>query len=190
MWLAGEVGQSWSTRSWHSLLLVGGVILNVINGGRRTKPADPTRKLKLELQSVLQSLPEAVFLLDIHARIIDLNKAAEQLTGQTRDELLGMDAGAVSSRIVSTETNANPGPVVTRTLQGEIVRHENWIFCGGANGTPIDVRISGNPMYASKRRLGAMILIEDMTELSALQQKVASSETPLRRWPDDGRFGA
>src|SRR5208283_5046894 len=140
-------GRSWITRSWQSLLLVGGVILNVINGGRRPKPADPPRKL--ELQSVLQSLPEAVFLFDVHSRIIDLNKAAEQMTGQTRDELLGMDAGAVSSRIVSTETNANPGPVVTRTLRGEIVRHENWIFCGGANGTPIDVRISGNPMYAS-----------------------------------------
>ncbi len=50
------------------------------------------RSRTIDLQSVLQSLPEAVFLFDVHSCIIDVNKVAEELTGQSRDELLGMDA--------------------------------------------------------------------------------------------------
>ena len=41
----------------------------------------------------------------------------------------------------------------------------------------IEVRVSGNPIYyPSKLPLGALIVIEDVTELSALQEQVASSE--------------
>ena len=175
MWLAGELGQSWITYSWHFLVLMGGTILNVIDGGQASGP--PNRSRKMELQSVLQSLPEAVFLFDVHSCIIDLNKAAEQLTGQGREELLGMDAKALFSRVVGAEGDMSPELIVTRTLCGEFVHHERRIFHSGGSSSPIDVGISGSPLYySSKRILGALIVIEDVTELSALQRQVASSE--------------
>ena len=175
MWLAEEVGRNWITRSWHSLVLVGAAILDIVDGGRRSKRERPPPTL--ELQSVLQSLPEAVFIFDSHARVIDLNKAAEQLTGQSRDELLGANAGALFSRVTSADIDVNPEPIVSRTLAGEFVRHERRIFRSAANGRPVEVRISGTPVnYPSNQVLGALIAIEDVTELSDLQQQVASSE--------------
>jgi polar amino acid transport system substrate-binding protein len=177
MWLAEEVGRNWITRSWHSLVLVGAAILNVIDGGRRSKRERPPPSLTLALQSVLQSLPEAVFIFDAHACVIDLNKAAEQLTGQGRDELLGANAGALFSRVTSADININPEPIVSRTLAGEFVRHERRILASAATGRPVEVRISGTPMYyPSNQVLGALIAIEDVTELSDLQHQVASSE--------------
>ncbi len=89
MWLAGEFGRRWIRHSWQSVVLVGGAILNVIDGGQRPRPPNPPRTL--ELQSVLQSLPEAAFLFNPHSCVIGINKAAEQLTGESRDELLGME---------------------------------------------------------------------------------------------------
>ncbi len=175
MWLATEVGRIWIVHSWPSVALVGSALLNVVDGGRRRKRSDPPRKI--DLQSLLQSLPEAVFLFDIHCRIIDVNKVAEELTGQTRDELLRMDAGALSQRIESAAAGVNPESVVTRTLRGEYIRHEPRIFHSSTDGRPIEVRVSGNPIYyPSKLPLGALIVIEDVTELSALQEQVASSE--------------
>lgn len=175
MWLAGEVGRNWITYSWHCVAIVGGAILNLIDGGQRPRPPNPPRRV--DLQSVLQSLPEAVFLFDAHACIIDLNQAAEQLSAQSRDELLGIDASTLFSRVASAEGNVNPEPIVSRNLRGEFVRHERRIFHSGANRRPIEVGISGSPIYyPSKHVLGALIVIEDVTELSALQQQVASSE--------------
>ena len=134
MWLAEEIGRSWITRCWHSMVLVGAAILNVIDGGRRSKPVHPPPSL--DLQSVLQSLPEAVFIFDVDACTIDINQAAEQLTGQTRDELLGENAVTLFSRVTGGDLAVNPEPIVTRTLRGEFVRHERRIFRCATSGRP------------------------------------------------------
>ncbi len=175
MWLAIETGRNWIVLSWQSAALVGGTLLSVIDGGRRRKNATPLKGI--ELQSVLQSLPEAVFLFDDQSRIIDVNKVAEELTAQNRDKLLGMDAAALSGRLLSAEAIVSLESIVARTLQGEYVRHEPQILHGGPNRRVIEARVSGNPIYhPSRRPLGALIVIEDISELSALQQQVASSE--------------
>jgi PAS domain S-box-containing protein len=175
MLLAQEMGRNWITRCWHSMVLVGAAILNIIDGGRRSKPEHPPPSL--DLQSILQSLPEAVFIFDVDACTIDINKAAEQLTGQTRDELLGEDAATLFSRVTSGDVDVNPEPIVTRTLRGEFVRHERRIFRCATSGRPTEVRISGTPMHHPSRQiLGALIVVEDVSELSALEEQVASSE--------------
>jgi PAS domain S-box-containing protein len=175
MWLAGEIGRSWITRSWHSLVLVGAAILNVIDGGRKPRPPDPAPRV--ELHSVLQNLPEAVFLFDTHCRIIDANKIAEQLTGHSRGDLLGMTAETLSRRVLSIDSDARPESIVARTLRGDLVRGERRAFHDSTKGKRVELRISGSPMYdASNKILGALMVMEDVTELSALQRKVASSE--------------
>jgi PAS domain S-box-containing protein len=174
MWLATEIGRNWISLSWQSVAVVGGTLLSLIDGGQKRKHATPLRRI--ELQSVLQTLPEAVFLFDTQSRIIDVNKVAEELTGQSRVELLGIDAAALSNRLRSAETAASLEAVVTRTLQGEYLRHESRTF-RVPNERAIEVRVSSNPIcYPSQCPFGALILLEDVTELSALQQQVASSE--------------
>ncbi|MGB7554872.1 MAG: ATP-binding protein [Candidatus Korobacteraceae bacterium] len=175
MWLATEIGRNWIILSWQSAALVGGTLLSVIDGGQRRKHASPLKRI--ELQSVLQSLPEAVFLFDDQSRIIDVNKVAEELTAQNRDKLLGMDAAALSNRLLSAETAVSLESIVTRSLKGEYVRHQPQTLHGGPNRRVIEARVSGNPIcHPSQRPLGALIVIEDISELSALQQQVASSE--------------
>jgi two-component system, cell cycle sensor histidine kinase and response regulator CckA len=174
VWLAGELGRNLMTHSWHCFVLVGGVILNVIDGGHGPRSTDPGRKIAL--RAVLEGFPEAVFLFDVHSCIIELNKAAERLSGQSRDELLGMRAGALFSRVLGAEADVNPEAIVSRTLRGELVRHERRVLHNAIGGL-IDVRISGSPMYyPAKRILGALVVIADITELSALQQQIASSK--------------
>ena len=174
VWLAGELGRNLMTHSWHCFVLVGGVILNVIDGGHGPRSTDPGRKIAL--RAVLEGFPEAVFLFDVHSCIIELNKAAERLSGQSRDELLGMRAGALFSRVLGAEADVNPEAIVSRTLRGELVRHERRVLHNAIGGL-IDVRISGSPMYYSaKRILGALVVIADVTELSALRQQIASSK--------------
>jgi len=134
-------------------------------------------RTRMELQAVLQTLPEAVFLLDANSRIVDVNPAAEQLIGQAEQELLGEEAEVLSSRIMGPAVSSTRPPIVARALEGEQVRHERRIFQAGTSRESVEVMVSGSPMYdTSHRLLGALIVIEDISEISALQKQVASSE--------------
>lgn len=175
MWLARAFEGDWATNFWSSSAVVATAMLNLIEGGKGSGATGPPRKI--ELKSVLQSLPEAVVLFDVDSVIITVNKAAEQLTAQGYDALLSMDAAALSRRVSGADSNIELQTIVTRALSGECVRHQRGIVRSGQESNPIEVRISGTPLYyPSQRILGALVVIEDVTELSDLRQQVASGQ--------------
>lgn len=160
------IGQNWS-------LLAGAIVSLVAGGGR--PGGSPWRKF--EMQSILEALPEATFLLDDLGRVIHLNKPANTLLDQHSVPLSGLDAQALSKWIVAPETHDQTEFLVDRVLRGETVRHEHWLFPPGAGAEPIEVLISGSPMYdRSGRLIGALLVMQDVTELSELQRQVASSQ--------------
>ncbi len=132
---------------------------------------------RVELQSLLQSLPDAVFLFDTHARIIDANKPAERLLDMTRTEILGGEERILSNRIVPGEADAAKGGILARALRGEHVRHERRNFCTERTGELKELLVSSSPMCdLGGAPIGALVLLQDATELSSLQRRVASSE--------------
>ncbi len=172
---AGEFGAHWFTHLWNASAFAVGAIFSVVEGSRGSKPTSQPNVP--ELRSVLQSLPEAVFLFDSHCCVIEVNKAAEELSCQSRADLLALDTAALTERIVGPGSGADLKTIVNRALRGELVRHERRILHCAAKGKPIEVRISGSPIYSpSKRISGALIVIEDVSELSGLREQVASGE--------------
>jgi PAS domain S-box-containing protein len=154
---------------------LGVAILSLSNRDWLEKPPDPRRKV--EFQSLLQSLPEAVFLFDLSARLVDLNLEAERLTGSTRESLLGAHARFLSRRVEPYDETRGHKRIVARALRGEQVRHERHIFRGSADSEPLEVLVSASPMNDhSGLVIGVLVVIQDVTELSALQREMASSE--------------
>ncbi len=175
MWLGVHVGLSSIEAIGWNLALPAGAILTLVPGGDGRGGSPRTRKF--ELESILQGLPEAVFLLDERGRVIYLNKPAESLAGQASGALLRLDAQALSEWIVAPKANDQTEFVVDRVLRGETIRHERSLFRGVANSEPIEVLISGSPMHdRSGRLIGALVVMQDVTELTELQRQIASSE--------------
>jgi PAS domain S-box-containing protein len=157
--------------------LMSGAVLGLINTGGRKKRSQMPRRV--ELQSLLRSLPEAVFVFDCQEKIIDLNLPAEQLSRLSRSDLLGRDVQALNNLFdfddparIRTE-----GAIVTRALRGENIRHQRRTSRRDDSAESVELMVSGSPMHdLSGRLIGALVVLQDVTELARLQRQAASSE--------------
>jgi PAS domain S-box-containing protein len=126
-------------------------------------------------------LPEAVVLVDCEAKIIDLNQAAEQLAGGSRGELLGRSAQVLTRDATDDGGGDNPEEtVIARALRGEQVRHERRSLRTSSANDAKELLISGSPMHdLAGRQIGALLVLQDVTELSTLKRLAANSERHL-----------
>ena len=119
MWLT-----NFSKGVWWQLGALGATLLNVIEGGKKRRAS--SSRSGVEIGSVLQALPEAVFLLEGRGFIANCNQAAEKLAGQNRGELLGTDVEPWLRHRLEGEEEIRL--LLSRALQGEAVRSGHLIF--------------------------------------------------------------
>ncbi len=167
MWLA-KFGES---VCWE-LGLVGAVLLNVIEGGKRKISPHPQRGV--DVGSILQALPQAAFLLDHRGKIGNANQSAERLTGQNRKQLLGAKADALIHRSVDAAETIDS--LIARALAGETMRSGHTVF-HLAGGETMRVIVTACPVCDRAGQVsGALLTIQDVTELAALQEHSDSNE--------------
>jgi PAS domain S-box-containing protein len=144
----------------------------------RQQPIDPMRQI--EIQTLLDSLPDAVAILDPSGKIVDANSAAEKLSGLTREQLAGMEINDFA-RHMNGEMAANvvpfQKPIAMRVLAGERVGEERRRVRHPKTGAEVDLLISAHPIRNNKGEIkGALMVARDVTELSQLQQRLADIE--------------
>jgi PAS domain S-box-containing protein len=139
---------------------------------------------QLQLSELLDSMPEAVFLVDNDARVLELNRAAEQFSGRPASELRGTHIRVLGKALglepKQGETEASLG--VCRALRGEIVRQQPRIFSPPNNGTPLHALVSASPVRnpeSKKGLLGALVILSDITELTELRHVISDAERHL-----------
>jgi PAS domain S-box-containing protein len=168
MWLANFGKAVW----WH-LGASGAVLLNVIQGGKKRRAGGP--RSGVDLGSVLQALPEAVFLLEGQGLVTNCNKAAENLSGQSRGELVGNGVESwLRNRLEGKEGEFRS--LLSRALRGEAVRSGHLIFhC--SSGDTMRLIASASPVCDHAGGFyGALLTLQDVTELSALQRSCDANE--------------
>jgi PAS domain S-box-containing protein len=141
------------------------------------------REQLLELSTLLAGMPEAVFIFDRDARVVDVNRAAEQVCACRREEMTGAHLNFLAKHM---GINKNEQPVaisdlaVTRALAGESVHNEPRVFTNPADGSTIDALVSANPMRGEDgQTIGALLVMRDITEIGQLQRRVADTERHL-----------
>lgn len=166
MWLA-----NFRKELWCQLGALGAVLLNVIQGGKGRRPS--SSRAGVDVGSLLQALPDAVFLLGNQGLVTNCNTAAEELAGQSRDQLLGVD---VKSWLISRLKGEELRPLLDCALQGEPVHSGHMIF-QSARGDAMRVMVSANPVRDRAGLLnGVLLTLHDVTELSALQRSSEANE--------------
>lgn len=161
--------------------LVAIFVIYLMESRRRERQA--AREQLLELSTLLESMPEAVLIFDHNARVVDVNRAAEQISACTREELTGAHINFLA-RHLGVHKHEQPADIsslaVTRALRGETVQNEARCFSNPADGSTLDALVSASPMRDSEGEIiGALLLVRDVTEINQLQRRVSDTERHL-----------
>jgi PAS domain S-box-containing protein len=141
------------------------------------------RSLKrLELSMLLESMPEGVFIFGPDRRILEANRAGEQMLLGKWESVRGKRLEDLLSR-VRTERDGHelqePELAVTRALKGEHVPQENRVFL--LNGErKMEASVTAHPIRDNEGDVvGALVIIRDESELHLLQRRLADTQTHL-----------
>src|SRR5947209_5530862 len=115
--------------------------------------------------AVIESMSDALIVLDQHSRITDLNPAAQRLFGRPRAELVGQPAAQVASAWSDQ---------VAR-FRDAIEAHEEILLPVEGTTRSFDLRIS--PLSDRPGSLaGRLVILRDMTEQKRTEQAMQASE--------------
>lgn len=158
--------------------LFAGSIFLVERRGKRER-LNPRRHV--DISTLLESIPEAAFIIDKENRIIDANSAAAEMLGVTRDDLLRTSTHQISRALADvTDGNHRSGPLLARALKGEAVRHERRLVHSLTGGENLELLISATPMRDERGDvIAALLIARDVTELHALQRRMGDVERHL-----------
>lgn len=134
---------------------------------------------QIELCTLLESLPEAVFIVDSGGWIVEANSPTEHFVGRKRHELRGMNIADLT-KVVSIKDDGrvvnHAHLSVSRALRGEQVRNEYRTF-ELSDDERVEALVSANPMKRTDGTvIGALVVIRDVTELNQLQRRLADTE--------------
>src|SRR5512146_2433017 len=149
----------------------------------RRKQRRVVQEQLLELSTLLESMPEAVFIFDASGRVVDVNHAAEALCDYRRAELIGTPYRELA-RLLSVHREDRPLPpsemAVARVLRGESIRNERRMLVNPRDRSDISAMVTASPMRSETGEIiGALLVLRDVTEITKLQQQVADTERHL-----------
>ena len=150
--------------------------IELVERRNRKLPLDPARQIAIS--TLLESMPEAVFLFDLHGRLIEANQSAERLTGIVRTKLLQMGHCEIAKYIFEKEDLPCESShwAVPRALSGESVRQERRRL-NVAGQSSLEALVSAYPIREPDGRIvGALVIVRDITELAQLQEHMADAE--------------
>jgi PAS domain S-box-containing protein len=161
---------AFSNGVWWQFLLAGTVLLNVIEGGKSKRSSVPRRHI--EVGSLLDALPQAVFLLDQRGRITNLNQPAERMMARVRGDLLGLEVESLLGNRLDKDAIAS---LVPQALRGNASRTGQIVF--QRSGDSLLVVVCANPIRDQQGSVSdVLLIIQDVTEQTALREHSDSNE--------------
>jgi len=136
-----------------------------------------------QFTELLDSMPEAVFLVDNDARVMELNHAAEQFSGRPASELRGTHIQVLGQALGLEPDHgaAETSLCVCHALRGEAVSQQRRVF-SRPNGSAMHALVSASPVRDPQSKgnlLGALVIVRDITELAELRHVVDDAERHL-----------
>jgi two-component system, OmpR family, phosphate regulon sensor histidine kinase PhoR len=137
--------------------------------------ARATRRLEQiaeELGAVLETTDEGVYGIDAEGQITLVNRAATELTGYSREELLGHNAHALlhHAREDGSHYPEHDCPIFRAAMSGRGVRITDEVFWR-RDGSSFPVEYSANPLFHEDEITGAVVTFLDRTARRQAQRQ-------------------
>ncbi len=119
----------------------------------------------------MQSSPVAILGLDSSRRVIVWNRNAERIFGLSATDVVGRPFPPLID-VAGTQL----GDMVRRLLEGEVLTDVE-IHQQPSKNAPLELRVSGAPLYDGDRRVrGAVCIVEDVTESKATRRQLEHAQ--------------
>ena len=137
---------------------------------------------KTQLQTVLETTPSAVVLLDSNGEFIYANNRALELYGF---DTVGIDLETHLDKVKVLKPDGSPFPrweiPESRSLRGLTVRNEE-LTIERADGRQIPVLVSSAPIYNNEGKLAsAVVIFEEITDLKKMEHELGARNIELRK---------
>lgn len=138
-----------------------------------TMPYDGSLRKDL-LQPLLDLLDDGVVVHDEHRRIHLVNRAAEQITGLTRDEIIGMDCHTAfpPHGVCGGQCAFKAGPSSAAQNRRDLVQPFTR-----ADGRRMHLQVRSDPIVIDGQKNGALLVIRDVTEINDLRHRYDGSQS-------------
>ena len=148
--------------------------IHLVERRGKTEKLDPRRQV--EISTLLESIPEAAIIIDAGGQIVEANSAAAHLVSSSREQLRGRQAEQFKY-VLQASSDPAPEPVVSRALQGQVVRNQRRLVRSPQSGVVQELLVSANPVRnEAGETIAALVIARDVTELRQLQQRVGDIE--------------
>jgi PAS domain S-box-containing protein len=152
-------------------------MLTLVERRGRDEPLNPHRQV--EIDSLLHSVPDPVFVFDRKGIVTGVNRPAELLCRKKAQELLGRsdtDLGRLLSRERSGGQPESVFGVAEALSRGQQISVRRS-FHSPHDNVPVELVITANPVRDHGGAVhGALVIARDVTELNQLQRKFADAE--------------
>ena len=137
---------------------------------------DELKHSEARLRALFECAPDAYYLCNMQGRFIDVNRAAEQLSGYTRAELIG--ANLLEIGLIPESEHPRAIALLSSVEPGKPIVPCEFTMCR-RDGTEGTVEISGHPVIVQGQTL-LLGVGRDVTERKRAQEELKSSEERLR----------
>jgi PAS domain S-box-containing protein len=120
-------------------------------------------------EAILNSMSEAVYVVDRNMRIQYANPAAEALTGYTWEESVGRDCHDIFCEESSRCEAACP---LKKAMQEATPILHSEAETRGKDGSTRTTQLSVSPFFDDGACIGAVVVIKDISELKAAEEKI------------------
>ncbi len=139
----------------------------------RRRAEEAIRKSEEKLKLLFESAPDPFFMMDLQGTLIDANKAAEEIAGYRKEELLGKN---IIRTVVSPEDRAKAIKLAAETALGRGSLTEIAIV--RKDGSRVSVEISGNPIKLRGQNF-IFGIMRDISERKRARQEIDSKVREL-----------
>jgi PAS domain S-box-containing protein len=137
----------------------------------------------VEIGTLLESMPDAIVIIDAERRIVDLNHAAARVLGGPREQFRYRNLVEVGAKLLAGDGGnvlRFRRNLLDRALDGEQVTEERRVVRDSKTGKDLELMISANPICdPSGKPVGALVVARDITELIQLQSRFSDMERHL-----------
>lgn len=131
---------------------------------------DSERALELQriyFRQLFENTPEAICIIDIEDRFINVNAAFEQLFGYLKEELVNC---YLNDKIVQNESIKEATKISENVMKGNVIEHETLRM--KKDGSLVDVSILGYPIIFEEKQIGVFGIYKDITERKRMERKL------------------
>jgi len=142
----------------------------------RKKAEAILRASEERLKILFESAPDATYLSDMEAKLVDGNKAAEKLTGYKRGELIGKSF--LELGLITAEQIPKAAALLDRNLHGQSTGPDEFVL-KRKDGSLVNVEINTFPATINGQRL-VLGGVRDITERRKAEETIRESESRYR----------